>query len=91
MGRYGGEEFAVLLPESDVEGARNAAERLRQCVAESPVETARGRLSVTISLGVVAIAEDFPDLAALLDRADAAMYAAKKAGRNRVKIGEGLP
>lgn len=85
MGRYGGEEFAVLLPESDTEGARNAAERLRRCVAESPVETARGRLSVTISLGVVTIAVGFLDLVALLDRADAAMYAAKKAGRNRVE------
>lgn len=84
MGRYGGEEFVVLLPESDVEGAHNAAERLRRCVAESPIETGRGPVAVTISLGAAAITEDCPDLAALLDRADAAMYAAKQAGRNRV-------
>jgi diguanylate cyclase (GGDEF)-like protein len=85
MGRYGGEEFVVLLPENDVGGARSAAERLRQCVAEPPIETYRGPVSVTISLGVAAMTEDCPDVVALLDRADAAMYAAKEAGRNRVE------
>jgi diguanylate cyclase (GGDEF)-like protein len=86
LGRYGGEEFAVLLPESDANSARNAAERLRRCVAEAPMDTTRGPLAITISLGAAALTEACPDLAALLDRADAALYAAKKAGRNRVEI-----
>ncbi len=86
LGRYGGEEFAALLPENDLDGARAAAERLRQCIAESPVETSQGLLPLTISLGVAALDESCPDLATLLSRADAALYVAKKEGRNRVKM-----
>jgi diguanylate cyclase (GGDEF)-like protein len=85
MGRFGGEEFILLLPENNLDGACNAAERLRQRVAEDPIETERGPVSVTISLGVAAIAADCPDLKTLLERVDAALYAAKKAGRNRVE------
>lgn len=87
LGRYGGEEFVVLLPESKLGGARHAAERLRRCVAGSPVETEHGPLAITISLGIALLTDDCPKLAALLDRADAAMYAAKQAGRNRVGVG----
>lgn len=86
LARYGGEEFAVLLPESELPAARQAAERLRQAVAETPFETAAGPLAITISLGVAALTEDCPTLAALLDGADAAMYAAKDAGRNGVCV-----
>ncbi len=82
--RYGGEEFAVLLPESDLAAARQAAERLRQSVAETPIETAAGPLSVTISLGVALVAPDCQDPATLLRLADEALYKAKNAGRNRV-------
>jgi diguanylate cyclase (GGDEF)-like protein len=85
LGRYGGEEFAALLPEDELAGARRAAERLRQHIANAPVDTERGLLNITISLGAAAVSEGCPDLTALLDRADAAMYAAKKAGRNRVE------
>ncbi len=86
LGRYGGDEFVALLPENDLNGARIAAERLRQCVAEAPVDTDRGPLSVTISLGVAALADDVPDMATLVNQADAALYRAKNAGRNRVAV-----
>jgi diguanylate cyclase (GGDEF)-like protein len=86
LGRYGGDEFVVLLPENDSNGARIVAERLRRCAAETPVDTDRGPLNVTISLGVAALADDGPDLATLLNEADAALYRAKNAGRNRVEV-----
>ncbi len=66
LGRYGGEEFALLLPESDHGTAQHAAERLRLCVAERPVETSAGPLPITISVGVASATENCPDLPALL-------------------------
>jgi len=89
LGRYGGEEFAVILPSTDLPGAETMAERLRRSVADAPVPTERGDITVTISLGVASSAQgqdDEEDVAALLNRADAAMYAAKQAGRNRVAV-----
>jgi diguanylate cyclase (GGDEF)-like protein len=86
LGRYGGEEFAILLPETELEYACLVAERLRNNLAHRPIMTDRGLVSITISLGVTAVYEDSPDLAVLLDRADTAMYAAKQAGRNRLAI-----
>ncbi len=84
LGRYGGEEFSILLPESGLEAGLLAAERLQQCIAGAPMQTTAGPLAVTISLGVAPDSPNLPDLEALLDRADAALYAAKRAGRNRV-------
>jgi diguanylate cyclase (GGDEF)-like protein len=84
--RYGGEEFAVLLPETDLETAREAAERIRLAVAETPIGTRRGALPVTLSAGVAVMNDDTRDLGALFDAADAALYAAKTAGRNRVAV-----
>jgi diguanylate cyclase (GGDEF)-like protein len=86
IGRYGGDEFVVLLVETDLEAARGVAERTRQHVAQTPIDTERGQLNVTISIGITALDKDCPNLDALLSRADKAMYAAKKAGRNRVKV-----
>jgi diguanylate cyclase (GGDEF)-like protein len=85
LGRYGGEEFAILLPETDAQAARQVAERLRQEIASTPVMTPRGPISFTVSLGVTIALDGIPELAVLLDRADTAMYAAKQAGRNRVE------
>jgi diguanylate cyclase (GGDEF)-like protein len=85
IGRYGGDEFLVLLVETDLDAARIVAERIRSHVAEAPVDTDIGKLKITISVGITSLEKDTPNLDALLNRADKAMYAAKKTGRNRVK------
>jgi diguanylate cyclase (GGDEF)-like protein len=90
LGRYGGEEFAIILPATGLSGAYSMAERLRLCVTDVPVPTEQGDLTVTISLGVASNAQaqdqGEEDVAILLNRADAAMYVAKQAGRNRVAV-----
>ncbi|GGQ82205.1 GGDEF domain-containing protein [Couchioplanes azureus] len=88
LGRYGGEEFAVLLPDIG-DGAVDAAERLRTAVAVAPIETAAGPVAVTISVGVahLAAADTEPD--GLLARADESLYLAKQGGRNRVVVHAG--
>jgi len=85
IGRYGGDEFLVLLVETNLEAARIVAERIRSHVAEAPVDTDIGQLNITVSVGITALEKDTSNLDALLNRADKAMYAAKKTGRNRVK------
>jgi len=87
LGRFGGDEFTLLLPETDIYRARGVAERLRYCVAVEPVETDRGPVEVTVSLGIARATSSTPDLEVLIGRADAAMYLAKQAGRNRVEFG----
>lgn len=85
-GRIGGEEFLMILPETDLAGARQFAERLRRAVGEHPIPLAGVALQVTCSLGV---AERLPmddEPGQLLARADAALYAAKVGGRNRVGV-----
>jgi len=87
IGRYGGEEFLVLAPSSDAEGAMQFAERLRAGVESTTYETDAGSLRLTLSLGVaVSNPEDAPDSHVLLQAADAALYRAKARGRNRVAI-----
>jgi diguanylate cyclase (GGDEF)-like protein len=82
--RYGGEEFAVLLPETALETALDAAERIRLAVSEAPIETRHGPVTVTLSAGV-AVLDEYPrELKHLFEAADAALYAAKAGGRNRV-------
>lgn len=83
-GRYGGEEFVVLLPESDLDGAHVVASRLREAVEDSPILTERGTVQVTISIGIAEISDRHEDLDVLLDEADQALYIAKMQGRNRV-------
>jgi diguanylate cyclase (GGDEF)-like protein len=82
--RYGGEEFAVVLDNADVHQARTVAERVRQEIGKLVVETEKGPLSVTESIGVAAFPEDGKDRATLIERADLALYHAKHTGRNRV-------
>ena len=86
LGRYGGEEFVSILLETDLHGANMVAERLRRCVEEPPIETERGPLSVTVSIGIADMNADCQDLESLLRHADQALYAAKQAGRNQVAI-----
>lgn len=83
LGRWGGEEFVLLLPETGLDEAFELAERLRQSVGERVIVHEGARLQVTASFGVAGL-DSGQELAALLEAADRAMYAAKMAGRNRV-------
>lgn len=84
--RYGGEEFAILLPESDLAGAQAAANRLFKNITETTMETAAGAIWVTISVGVATVGEDCDTLDLLIKRADQALYLAKGFGRNQVQV-----
>ena len=86
-GRLGGEEFAVLLPETDLQGAKNFAERLRLMIENTPIYCDIKKIRITASLGVAKLHEQDRDFATLLNRADAALYFAKEAGRNMVSAG----
>ncbi len=85
--RYGGEEVAILLPQTNLEGACQLAERLRKAVARHPHTVGGREITVTISLGVAAYPEGARDRDQLFLVADRALYAAKRAGRNRVVTG----
>jgi diguanylate cyclase (GGDEF)-like protein len=87
LGRYGGEEFAVLLPETPLQGAVETAERLRAAIGDRGISTSVGDVAVTISAGAAELSPETVDVHALLDRADAAMLFAKRLGRNRVQAG----
>jgi diguanylate cyclase (GGDEF)-like protein len=89
IGRYGGEEFIIVMPVTNSQQAGQLAERIRQQVEQTHIQTARGETSVTLSIGITernpAASETVEEM---FRRADQAMYAAKQAGRNRVHIGE---
>jgi len=87
FGRIGGEEFAIVLPDAQREDARQCAMRLQSALAASPLEWAALQLPLTFSAGVAlrAAGESFE---ACLRRADAALYAAKRGGRNRVRMAD---
>lgn len=82
--RYGGEEFVVVLENTGIDQARQVAERIRQEVGRIVVDTEKGPLSVTMSVGVAAFPDDAGDRGQLIERADLALYHAKDSGRNRV-------
>jgi two-component system cell cycle response regulator len=84
--RYGGEEFVVIMPDTDLAFAYMVAERLRQEVAQVPfqIEKAPGKLEITISIGVTTSEGKIDTAESLLRRADQALYKAKRDGRNRV-------
>lgn len=93
LGRVGGEEFAILLPETTLEGARETAERLRVAVQDNPAvrvspdgQAPLAAIPFTISLGVAAFDPEQTHTDELLKRADVAMYQAKAAGRNKVCV-----
>lgn len=86
VGRYGGEEFCVLLPETDLKTALEVAERIRSSIADQPFDTAAGPLAIRISIGLALAGEDGGEtVETLLDRADTAMYYVKQEGGNAVK------
>jgi diguanylate cyclase (GGDEF)-like protein/PAS domain S-box-containing protein len=84
LGRYGGEEFVIVFPETRLEEAGAVAERLRAAVAERPIEVGADALGVTVSIGLAAHAPG-QGMEKLLQRADAALYTAKQDGRNLVR------
>jgi len=87
LGRYGGEEFCILLPATDEAGAMAVAETLRNTVESTPLATERNSISATISIGVtVCTANCDKGFYELLDNADAALYQAKHDGRNRTAM-----
>ena len=83
VGRFGGEEFAVVLPDTDLDAAREVLDKIRQSFAVVRHAYAKGEFSVTFSCGVAAY-PDYGDVSTLCDAADKALYRAKEGGRNRV-------
>ncbi len=94
IGRYGGEEFVILLPEidslseeeSEIEPVKVVCERLRYSIENAEIETNRGIISTTISLGIAEYSDQTINVEQLIDNADQALLKSKKTGRNRVTI-----
>jgi len=95
VGRYGGEEFLLVLPGCDLISAFTRADQLRSCVSAKPVDTLAGSRTITLSIGIAAAnGESVPDPESLIHLADAGLYQAKRNGRDRVEQvdeDEGLP
>ena len=83
VGRMGGEEFALILPETDPQGAKLTVERLREYLGELAVPIDSGTLKVTVSAGVTTVHDPRDSIEAALKRADEALYEAKGSGRNK--------
>lgn len=88
LGRIGGEEFLVVLPGCAAPNAVARADQLREAVAASPISTAQGSISVTVSIGVIVAQEGVVSSKDVLREVDIALYAAKAAGRNRCRLAE---
>lgn len=85
-GRYGGEEFTILLPDTDLKNAYILAERLRKAVASAIVKYNDIELNYTISLGIAEVSETFSSYEVWIECADSALYKAKESGRNKVGL-----
>jgi two-component system cell cycle response regulator len=86
LGRYGGEEFVIVLPGCDLEQGVRLAERIRESVGSHPLRTSTLEVPLTLSLGVTAVEPGDPhEPLSLIELADGALYRAKRAGRNRVE------
>ncbi|WP_369161448.1 diguanylate cyclase [Candidatus Thiodiazotropha sp. LNASS1] len=86
MARYGGEEFTILLPETNIENGSNLAQRICDQIAAMPYREGQQLISITVSVGASEIEDGDIDFNDLLNRADKALYEAKKRGRNQVVI-----
>jgi diguanylate cyclase (GGDEF)-like protein len=84
IGRYGGEEFLIIVPGADPQGAFKQAERLRASMSREPITSSGGQVNVTISLGVT-VNSGGEKGEELIHAADAALYQAKSRGRNRTE------
>lgn len=89
-GRYGGEEFVVLLPNTPLEGAALFAERLRKAIEELSITHDQHVLSCSISIGVACTHANMPSYHRLIEDADKALYQAKSAGRNRITLSDAV-
>jgi len=89
VGRYGGEEFVIGLVQTDASSARVIAERIRVALAESILHHAGQRIPLSVSIGVTTLGPATPDLTALINAADGALYRAKALGRDRVWFADG--
>ncbi len=89
VGRFGGEEFAAILPNSDLEDAILVAERVRAAFETAATEVGGHPVRGTVSIGAALASEQAPSIEALLTRADEALYQAKRNGRNRVEVARG--
>ncbi len=87
-GRYGGEEFCVALPESDMEGARHVAERIRLAIEREKIRAYDENIQTTISIGLSLYPKNSKGIKGLIDTADKALYKAKNTGRNKVCVYE---
>ncbi len=86
VGRLGGEEFAVCLPETDLGGAMRACDRLRTELMTTPVEARGEPVSITASIGLACFDKELGSSESLLKRADELLYEAKRNGRNRIEV-----
>ena len=86
LGRYGGDEFAILRPNADIHEAEEIAERIRRSVLEEAVQGPEGVIPIAISLGITQAGADTGCLSDLLARADSALYSAKEKGKNRTEL-----
>jgi len=86
LGKYGGEEFCVILTETNSTGAVFVAERIRKAMEEKSIRAYDEDLKITISIGISTFPQDAEDLNILIDKADQALYRAKESGRNMVCV-----
>lgn len=84
IGRFGGDEFIFVLPETDLDGADIVANEIRETIANTPVNPHGNNIRVTVCLGIASLSDTTRDLERLLVIADEALYEAKETGRNRV-------
>jgi len=87
LARFGGEEFTMLLPNTDSQNAKTIFNRIREQIASQPFRTSIGLIDVTLSIGVSIATPTSSDLSTVMEQADTALYKAKQSGRNRVVIG----
>lgn len=90
VGRLGGEEFALVFPETDLSGAFIACERLRKNVMQQEIKVDDHNIRLTVSVGLSTLGADIVDGASLLKQADELLYAAKRKGRNQVVVARAL-
>ena len=87
VGRIGGEEFSILMPDTDLQAAQGFAERLRKKIESTPLLDGEHSIPITISTGITQIHAEDRSAESVFERADVALYRAKNSGRNRVELG----